>query len=292
MRRAGAVLPDAVPLTYAQRFIYQVLTQLGPRVYAMHVAGCLRITGPVDVARFARAADALVTCHPILGSRLELSGGAVLQRHGVHEPSFEVMDVGDAGRVDTVLSERAAEPFDLFCGSPFRVVVARTHAGEAFVVLSVHHIYADFASMQLMLEDYLGLFLRDGTDATREPPNDDRSYLSFAQREQEMIHDGTFSRRAEYWVDYLDQADPALHLPGRRPDPAVVSWTPIPFDLDRESFQAVSDRARRLGVTPFALAVASMFHVLGSSGRRSHPRRVATLNPPAGGVPSANCPVS
>lgn len=263
MRRAGVVLPDAVPLTYAQRFIYQVLTQLGAKVYELHVTGCLRITGPVDVARFARAADALVTRHPILGSQLELSGDTVLQRHGVHEPSFEVMDVGDAGRVDTLLSERAGEPFDLFRGSPFRVVVARTHAAEAFVLLSVHHIYADFASMQLMLEDYLELFLRDGADVTREPPNDDdRSYLSYARREQQMIHDGTFARRADYWVDYLDQADPALHLPDRRPDPALASWAPTPFDLDRESFQAVSDRARRLGVTPFALAVASMFHVL------------------------------
>jgi hypothetical protein len=256
---------DAVPITHAQKFIFQVFTQMGPRPRWLQLAACVRVSGPVDVARFERAAAGLVTRYPILRSRLELSGGEVLQREDGPEPSVEVADVAEHTdrEVDAVLSSCADEPLDLFQGRTFRVVLARRRPGEGFLMLVGHHMFLDLPCMQTLLAEYLDLLCTDPVQLTPAPwSNGDRGYLGFARLEQKMIRDGTFSRRAQYWQGYLDRANPALQLPDRPADPVTQSWVPIPFSLRRESFRAFSDRAKRLRVTRFALIAASLFQAL------------------------------
>lgn len=256
---------DSVPITHAQKFIFQVLTQMGPRPRWLQLATCVRVAGPIDVARFERAAAGLATLYPTLRSRLELSDGEVLQREDGPEPSVEVLDVAEHTdrEVDIVLSGCADEPLDLFQGRTFRVVLARRRPGEGFLMLVAHHIFVDLPCMQTLVAEYLDLLCTDPARLTPAPwSNGDSGYLAFAQQEQQMIRDGTFSRRAQYWQDYLDRADPALQLPDRPAEPATQSWVSIPFSLRPESFRAFSDRSKRLRVTRFALIAASLFQAL------------------------------
>ena len=256
---------DAVPITHAQKFIYQVLNQLGPRARWLQFAVCVRISGPADVARFERALAGLVTRYPTLCSRLELSGGELLLREDGPKPSLDVIDVSEHTdrQVDAALSSRADEPLDLFQGGSFRVVLGRRDPGEGFLMLVAHHFFFDLPCIQTLLTEYLDLLQTDRVQLTPAPwSNGDRGYLAFARQEQEMIRDGSFARRAQYWEDYLDRVDPALHLPDRPADPALQSWVSIPFSLSPESFRAFSYRSRRLGVTRFAFTVASLFQAL------------------------------
>jgi hypothetical protein len=256
---------DAVPITHAQKFIHQVLTQLGPRAPLLQLTACMRLRGPIDEPLFARAAAALADRHPILGSRLEFNHGELFQRQAGRTPSFEVveLDSDTDERVDAVLSARADEPLDLFQENPFQVVLARTRPDEAFLMLLAHHMYVDAASLQALLEEYLELLLGGPTDRNSAPwSNEDRTYLAYARNEQQMIRDGTYARRAQHWLDYLGQADPGLHLPDRGPDPARQASASIPFRLGHEAVQALAARSRGLGVSHFALTAATILHSL------------------------------
>lgn len=268
---------DAVPVSYAQKFIYQVLEQLGSRAPMLQLAACTRIRGPVDQLPFAAAAAALASRHPILCSRLELGHGDVFQRQVGGTPSVEVLQVdgGTSQQVDNVLSARADEPLDLFRENPFKVVVARTGPDEAVLMLLAHHMYADAAALRALLDQYLELIFGDPAHLREASRSDeDSGYLSYARREQRMIEDGTYLRRVKYWLDYLEQADTGIELPGRGPDPALQSAASIPFSLGLESLRTFAGSARRLGVTPFALATAAIFHSL----REAAPQRDLMLS--------------
>jgi len=265
MQATGTTSVEAVPISYAQKFIQCVLEHLGPRAFLLQLTTCMRVRGPIDELRFARAAAVLVNRHPILCSRLELSHGELFQRQVGGAGSFEVVrtDGGTDREVDKLLSARADEPLDLFKENPFKVVLVRTHPGEAFFMLLAHHMFVDVGALRALLEQYVELVFGDHALMNETPRSgEDGSYLSYARREQQMIHDGTYLRRAQYWLGYLEQADLGLRLPGRGPDPALQSPASIPFSLDREALQALAARSRRLGVTPFALTTAAILHSL------------------------------
>ena len=265
MQGTGTTSVEAFPISYAQKFIHCVLEHLGPRAFLLQLTACMRVRGPIDETRFARAAAVLVNRHPILCSRLELSRGELFQRQVGGAGSFEVVraDGVTDREVDKLLSARADEPLDLFNENPFKVILVRTHPGEAFFMLLAHHMFADAAALQALLEQYVELVFGDPALMNEAPRSgEDGSYRSYARREQQMIHDGTYLRRAQYWLGYLEQADLGLRVPGRGQDPALQSPASIPFSLDRESLQALVARSRRLGVTPFALTTAAILHSL------------------------------
>jgi hypothetical protein len=85
-----------------------------------------------------------------------------------------------------------------------------------------------------------------------------------------MIRDGTFARRARYWASHVHQATPSLEVPGRGADPDVVSMRPMPFRLEKDSFAAFSERARRLRVTPFTLCASAIFRSLREITAQDH----------------------
>jgi hypothetical protein len=265
MQATGTTSVEAVPITYAQKFIHYVLQLLGPQAPLLQLTACMRVRGPIDELRFARATAALVSRHQILCSRLELSHGELFQRQVGGTGSFELVQAdGDTDHeVDKLLSARADEPLDLFQENPLKVVLVRTHPSEAFLMLLAHHMYVDAAALQALLEEYVELVFGDPAQLNEAPRSDENcSYLSYARGERQMIHDGTYPRRAQYWLGYLEQADPVLRLPDRGPDPALQSLASIPFSLDHESLQALAARSRRLGVTPFALTTATILHSL------------------------------
>lgn len=253
---------DAVPLTYCQKFVYDVVRNLG---LGSLIADCVRITGPVEPRAFERAAERLTALHPVLGSRLEMSGGEPAQRQGYPAASVEFVDATGACQreVDRVLSERAYAPLDPFRQSPLRVVMVRAGARESFLALAVHHIFADEGALQALLEEYLSLALGnpEGTAAAASDDGD-RGFLSYALAERKMIGDGAFRRQARYWADKYAHADPVLHVPGRGADPERQTLAATGFRIEGDSLHAFHDRARRLRVSPFVIAATAIFHAL------------------------------
>jgi hypothetical protein len=253
----------AVPLTYCQRFVYDIVQSTG---LGNQISECVHITGPVDPAAFKRAAAKLMTLHPILGSRLEMSDGEPVQRQGHTAPSFKLLDIEGASRqqVDGMLSEHAHAPLNPFSENPLRIVFAyKGGTDESFLLLVAHHIFADEAALQALIGEYLAIALGKPEDpAEASWDSGDRSFLSYALSEQRMISDGTMRRQARYWADHYDQADPVLHLSNRGADPVHQTMAEIPFRLEQDEFRAFSNRARTHQVSHFTIAATAIFYAL------------------------------
>lgn len=255
---------ESVPLTPSQQFIYASISQLGHRP-ALQLDSCLRIEGPIDTARFKRAAEELATRHPVLCSLLSKSGDDVVQQHSGSISCFEVIDIeGDPGpQANAILSARADQPFRLFEENPFKVILARCAPDTAFLMLLGHHLVVDGIALRALTVEYVQLYLHGPAHAgNADRDTGERSFRTWAMQHEKMRHDGTLERSAQYWLSYLRDADPVLHLPQRRPEPAVQSTASIPFSLNIDELQVLRSRARGLGVSHFTLVTAAIFHAL------------------------------
>jgi len=251
-----------VPLTYSQRFMYDLYSR-GAR--SLQIPMCVRIKGHTDPEDFKRAAASLAARNPIMTSRLELIDGEPTQRQGDQAVSVEFLDI--TGSPDPqaagLLLAQADAPVDLFRDSPFRFVVARVGADEVLFMLVGHHLYIDLTGLRGLLIDYLNLLTGRPLSTPATPQLEaDRSFLAYAIAEQKMISEGIYAKRGQYWASRLSEADPALHFPGRGADPQHQSPSTVTFKLDGDSYQEFSDRARRLRVSHFALASTALFHGL------------------------------
>lgn len=252
-------------LTTAQNFMYRLVTEVGPKGPFLHLIIAVHIKGPISVDRLQQVAEQqLPGMHPVISAAIGVVDQKPVQYYGAKKVSFEAVTVtGGRQEVDSVLSDRADRPFDIFSDGPLRIVVALTGKDEAYLLFVGHHIFFDVIGLRIVFDDYLDLCLSDSRNLISPPrENPERSFFSYASQEAEMAHDGTYERRVEYWVQRLRQADPELHVPGKPADLVQSSQKSIPFSLDADIVQRYSKRASLLGVTLFSVASSAFFEAL------------------------------
>ena len=145
------------PLSFAQERLYFLeLYQPGTALYNDCVA--VRIEGALDPERLARALAVVQARHEILRTTFALAGDGPEQR--VHEPGppplarLDLSDTSDAAlRVRSLAAEEARTPFDLERQPPWRVLLARLGAADWLLVLTMHHIVSDGATMGLFFDE-------------------------------------------------------------------------------------------------------------------------------------------
>ncbi|HEY2737145.1 MAG TPA: condensation domain-containing protein, partial [Thermoanaerobaculia bacterium] len=153
------------------------------------------------------------------------------------------------------LAERLAGeawlPFDLAAGPLARVRVVRT-AAEQVLLLSIHHMVADFWSLAVMARD-LGRLYR-GQTVTGEGG---RTASDFARWQAEMLAGARGEALWDFWRRTLAGA-PDLDLPTDRPRPPVQTWRGLSRSAVLSAGEAVAARslASAHGATLFAALLA------------------------------------
>jgi amino acid adenylation domain-containing protein len=135
------------------------------------------------------------------------------------------------------LAEEAYRPFSLDQGSLLRVLVLERT--EPVLLLAVHHIAADFASLAVIARD-LGALYRQETGGPAAVLPEPMPYAVHVRREREMLAGPEGERRWDFWRAALAGERgpvPDLDLPADRPRPPVQTWNggartvEIPADL-------------------------------------------------------------
>ncbi len=212
------------PLSEGQRGLW-FLHRLAPEGGAYNIAVAARAEG-LDAAAFARALVALAARHESLRTIFPLVGEEPVQRV-LAEPRFDFAVEDAAGWNERQLAHRlgseAWRPFALDSGPLLRARVFLRfdeRAGrEAVVLLVVHHIVADFASLAVMAEELAVLYRRP--TALLPPPA--LRYSDFVRWQEATLAGPRGERLWSYWRDQLAGV-PDLDLPADRPRPPVQTW--------------------------------------------------------------------
>ncbi|ETK36717.1 NAD-dependent epimerase/dehydratase family protein [Microbispora sp. ATCC PTA-5024] len=248
------------PLSATERRFW-FLERLAPGTGRYVIPVAFELTGRIDEEALRSAFTRVVARHPVLRS-------VYRERRGVPyalisdgpAPAFRTTGPGpvEAGALARAL---AAEPLDVENG-PLLEVDLFLREGGAILLLRVHHMVADGAAVQLILDEVSALY--GGADAEPEPAPDYTRYIAW----QEALPQ---EASAAFWRDELSGADFSLDLPTDAPRPAVSTGTgaELRYRLPPEAAAACRGLARRHSATVFMAQLAILAALLSRyTGRR------------------------
>ncbi len=160
-----------------------------------------------------------------------------------------------AAHVRATVAEEGRRPFDLKAAPAVRFLHFAHPSGRQAVALTAHHMVLDGMAVGLVLSEIFARY--DGGTTVDDSPGVPLSAL--IRHQEELRVDGEWDRQAAFWAGHLTGVPSVLELPADRQRPQVqdAAGDRTPLDLGPESSDAVAERARELGITPFALLLGA-----------------------------------
>ncbi len=204
-------------LTPAQERIW-FIEQLHPRTAVYHISVLYRFDGNLDVTRLRQAFAGLVERHEALRCGFRKPGQAIV----VSRAPVTVRHVDAVGATELTVSQmldsEARQPFDLDRPPLIRaLVVGRGEAGD-LLLLTVHHLVCDGASLDLIEAD-----LERGYAEAAESGRPHVPHVPVAQAVRQHLQDPDAA--LEYWRTALAGLPEESSLPYDRPRPKVLGVT-------------------------------------------------------------------
>jgi pristinamycin I synthase-3/4 len=226
---------------------------LPPEDASYRLAVAARLVGPVSVPALRAAFQGLVDRHEALRTTYavdEKTGEPVRRVASQVGVAFMERDASgwSAERLSREIEDAAWRPFDLEHGPLLRVAVLTGAAGGMVLVVAVHHIVADFASLVLLARQL-------GQEMAPAP-----AYSAFARRQAAELAGAHGDELWAWWREHLAGLPAAAGLPyDRAPEPGEQTSGPagsVRIDLGPERTERLLGLARRQGATPYAALLA------------------------------------
>jgi amino acid adenylation domain-containing protein len=215
LRQTGRGDKSEHPLSRGQEALF-FLHQLNPDSPAYNIAGALRIPAHADVGRLRRAFQALVDRHASLRTTFGVRSGKPAQRiHERMELCFQEIDLPEVDEESLMrrVNEEAQRPFDLEIGPLLRAQVFTIPGSGRILLVSIHHIVADFWSLAVLIQELDTLYAADNKDADPTLPPLSLEYVDYSRWQAELLAGAEGERLWSYWREQLSGELPVLNLP-------------------------------------------------------------------------------
>ncbi|WP_157185641.1 non-ribosomal peptide synthetase, partial [Nocardia transvalensis] len=227
-----AVRPEIVPLSLAQRRMW-VLNQIDPESSSYNLPFAIRLTGTLDVPALQQAVLDVLERHESLRTRFPMNGFG-------GDPYQEILPVSEA-LPDGLVVEAAtvedrdrvaglmSEGFDVIADAPIRArLFSDADAGEHLLVVVVHHISADGASLAPLARDLVTAYVARQAGVAPGWTPLAVQYADFALWQREVIgvdsdETSVAAQQLAFWRAQLAGISGAARLPLDRPRPAHPS---------------------------------------------------------------------
>jgi len=258
---------QGLPLSHAQERQW-FLWQLDPRSAAYHMSGAMQLRGALDADALRAALGDLVARHESLRTvfRAGTDGVPMQWVQETSEASVEIVDLRTqpadtrAARLAEEARRIKATPFDLTQGGLLRVALLRTADEVQLLVVAMHHIVSDGASMQVLLEELAtGYAARlQGHAAGIAAPA--LQYADYAAWQRDWLAAGEAERQAAWWRAQLGHEHPVLELRTDRPRQPRASYRAARhgFELPAPLLAKLRALAQAEGATLFIVLLAGL----------------------------------
>lgn len=268
--------PGRLPLSFAQSRLWFLHKYEGPSA-TYNIALAMRLSGHLDSATLTAAIGDVVARHESLRTVFAEADGVpwqqVLPIEAVDVPVAvrEVTD-GQAG-VGAAVEQTARYRFDLAAEIPIRAEVLAVSASEQVLVVVIHHIAADGASLVVLARDLSAAYTaRCAGDAPQWAPLPVQ-YGDYTLWQQELLGDADdpdslLCRQLSYWRAELAGVPEQIALPCDRPRPPRQSFhgEVVSFTIDAALRDRLEQLARAGGATLSMVCQAGLAVLLGKLG--------------------------
>ncbi|MGW6912669.1 amino acid adenylation domain-containing protein [Kitasatospora sp. NPDC054939] len=263
-----------IPLSYAQGRLW-FLDRLAEGSAFYNVPIALRFDGAFRPAAFRAAFAALWERHEGLRAHFPSQDGEPVQEfRPVGEAPFEEIDLAGsadaAARLDALVQDEAARPFDLARGPLLRGRLVRLAPEAHAALVTLHHSVSDGWSVAILLDELMALYRAFAADLPSPLAPLAHTYVDYTLWQRSWLDGPTLDEQLGYWKRQLTGAA-TLELPTDRPRPAVQSFRGARHEVQwsRGLSDAVAALARREGVSLFTALLAGFDVLLArSSGQR------------------------
>ncbi|MEU5289384.1 amino acid adenylation domain-containing protein [Streptomyces sp. NPDC020755] len=262
--------PERIPLSYAQQRLW-LLNQLDGTGDTYNVPMALRLTGPLDLDALWAALTDLVDRHETLRTVYPAVRGVpsqVVRDTAAAAPRPAVMDTIEE-RLPAVLAEAAGRGFDLTADLPLRTTVFRLGREEHVLLLVLHHIACDGASLGPLAAELGAAYRARRSGAAPDWSPLPVQYADYTLWQRAVLGseddpDSLVARQLAHWRTALAGLPEELPLPVDRPRPAVLGHRggTVTAELDATLHHRLRDLARETGATPFMVLQAGLAALL------------------------------
>ncbi|MEU2793846.1 amino acid adenylation domain-containing protein [Streptomyces sp. NPDC007100] len=251
--------PDAVPLSVNQLRTWQrARREHGDEAADQRITLALRLAGELDPAVLEAALADLAARHGLLRTVFPGTSGDDVRQHVLDadagRPVLTVTPAAEAELPD-LLATAARHPFDLTRQPPWAPYLFALSDTERVLLLVVHRIAADDASMDVLVRDLAVAYgaRRKGRVSERAPLP--LQFADYALWERELLRgeqkaDSLVGEQLAYWKNTLaDAAITTLPADRRRPERPSHRTDPVPLELGAEAHDQLLETAEEHGAT-------------------------------------------
>ncbi|GHH43110.1 non-ribosomal peptide synthetase [Lentzea cavernae] len=253
--------PRVLPLSPAQsRLWFLNRLENGGAGYAVPYA--LRLTGELDRRALEAALHDVVGRHEALRTVFpEVDGTPCQLVLDDWRPELAVVD-GPAD-LDDAIAGAARREFDLAVEAPVRTTLFVTGPGEHVLLLLLHHIAVDGASLGPLVRDLRTAYTArlDGAEPGWAPLP--VQYADYTLWQRDLL-DSLLAGQVEHWRGALAGLPDELALPADRPRPAVATHRggTVPVEIGAALHARLLEMARENRVTLFMVLQAALATLL------------------------------
>ncbi len=279
--------PDPIPLSLAQQRMW-FLNRFDPASAANNIPVALRVRGGLDVDALRRALADVVARHEVLRTVYPDRDGVGSQLVLPPEQAAHSLDPVPTppDEIPGAVARLATAGFDVTAEVPLRVALLRSADDEHVLVVVVHHIAADGASIAPFVRDLVTAYVaRTGGAAPAWEPLAVQ-YADYALWQRAVLGDESdpaspAAREIEFWRGALADLPDRLDLPTDRPRPVEASGrgATVDFEVDAALHEAVEATAQATGTSAFMVVHAALAVLL---SRLSGTADIAIGTPVAG----------
>ena len=230
----------------------------GDKSKLYNLPGGIILERSIDSEKLEKCLKTLIERHESLRTYFDIDNEEVVQKI-VKNVDFklEILENKSNEELDEIFKE-FVKPFDLNKAPLFRAKYVTFTNGKSMLLIDMHHIISDGASISLFAEELGKLYNGE------KLKNIDITYKDYAAYENEQIKTERIIEAEKYWVQKFEDEVPLLNIPTKHQRPAVQTFEgdKVYLVIDSKMRKHIEELSKKLKVTPYMLLLSSYYILL------------------------------
>lgn len=250
----SAPLMDAYPLSNAQKRIYFVANQ-NPESLLYNIAGGVSFYTVPDFKKLETSFQKLIQKYDALRTYFTVENGDVVQKI---QPNLDFhLEIEEKDTFSEELFSDFVKPFDMSKAPLFRAKLIIHQHDCCTLLLDMHHIISDGASVGIFIQDLCNEYNNVSTSKGK------LDYKDFAVWENEQTQSTAYETSKQFWVNQFQDNLPILTMPTTysRPNKQSFEGDNYVFHLNTNLYQQIIQFSKENNVTPY-MVLFSAYYIL------------------------------
>jgi len=244
----------------AQRRLFTLVTLEGETSVNFNIFKTVLIKGNLDKKRMEESFKKLIRRHESLRTSFHVINGNIRQVvHRCDEITFVLEYLScQEEKAGNHINRFIMTPFDLAKAPLLKVELLNTGPDRHILSASTHHIAADGISMDLLVNDFMGLYEKKEFAPLK------LQYRDYAQWQNRFLPREKPGKQEAYWLDRFKGKIPVLDIPTDYPRPALRSTAGniINYSLSKALLSGIRRLTNETGTTLYMAFLAALYIML------------------------------